>query len=189
MALEGFRGAKDVQTDVQILCTPVKPDHMVPRTAYTPKKTTRKLTQVMPTHIQYLAPDNTQSLCLENINAHQTTGLIGSNMLLDCFGCQLSTGFRCFLPLELRAMWICDFSSCIISRWSRLIGVIDWRQYTVFLALSFNYGSSRYGAITTIHTHTHISHTPTFHYCPFTLRMTKAEDMSSNAIHLTVLIK
>jgi len=48
----------------------------------------------MPRHIQFLDPNNTQSLCLENINAHQTKSLIGSNVLLDCLGWRFTTVFR-----------------------------------------------------------------------------------------------
>jgi len=51
----------------------------------------------MPTHIQFLDPNNTQSLCLENINAHQTKSLIGSNVLRDCLGWRFTTVFRWFV--------------------------------------------------------------------------------------------
>lgn len=133
----------------------------------------RKLTKEMPMHIQFLAPNNINiyniyiSLCLENINAHQTTSLIGSNLLLDCLGWRVSTVYRWFVSSKVAwdvNMWFKQlyyFKAITFDRKYRL----RHRQYAVFLALSLNYGSSRYGAPTNTRTHKQ-THKPAFHLYP-----------------------
>ncbi len=152
---------------------------------------TRKLTQLIPTHIQFLALNNTQSLCLENINTHQSNQFQHAARL-PWLPVLHRLQMVCFLHAELRAMWICDSSSCILSRWSCLIGSRLKAVHSSFsnepqlwqLTLW-----SYYTNHTRTHTHTH---KPAFHLCPFTLwtlRMTKAGGMSTNTIHFTVLRK